>query len=168
MAKTFLSLFIFSGFMLLSGCATAEESKPPVRYPLETVEISIVYHPGRLLPGGYKINIDGNGKASCLTKKGGETLNLQDRNIIELLNDFYRVHFFDLPDTYTVKKQVSLLDDHSVSTFAERLVDISSKQICIKLSSYKKCITIVENRPVEVNRVAEKIKSLFTKHACHS
>ena len=79
--------------MLMAGCTTANEetsrqSSPPARYPLESVKISIHYHPARQLPGGYKINITGNGKGTYITEKGEKTITLQDKTIVELLNGF--------------------------------------------------------------------------------
>ena len=81
--------------------------------------------------------------------------------LITLLNEFYRIHFFELPDTYTVNKQVLLQENGTVATVGRRLPDSSSKQLCVKLADYEKCITVVDDQPAEAAQLVEKIEGMF-------
>ncbi len=151
--------------LMLNGVVVAEASparnEPPRQYPLEQVRISLLHQTSRQLPGGYEITITGDGKAAYVSKEERKALTLQDETLMELLNDFYRIHFFELQDTYTVKKQVSLLDNRLVSTFGHHIVDMGGKRLCIELADYKKCVTIVAGQPPEAERLAAKIRALF-------
>ena len=142
----------------------SEQSNPPTQYRLENINISILHQTSRRIKGGYKINISGTGKVSyILDKKDKTQFNLNKETVVELLNEFYRIHFFELQDTYTLKKEVVLLDGNSISLSIQRLVDISSTLLCIKISAYKKCVRIVGNQPLEANLLVEKIESIVSK-----
>ena len=78
-----------------------------------------------------------------------------------MVNDFYKIHFFELPDTYAIKKQVVLKDNTTVATVVTKQVNASSKKLCIQLRTYKKCIAIVGNQPVEAAELVKKIEGLF-------
>jgi len=149
---------------VMAGDQSSGQSDPPKQYQLEDVRITILHQTGHRLPGGYKISISGDGKGTYVSDKEGEKkLDVKNETLLELLNDFYRIHFFELQDTWTVKKQVALLDDNSIFISPRRLVDVSSKRICIEIENYKKCVTIVENQPVEVGNLIAKIESFGTR-----
>ena len=157
---------LFSTVMMMPNIAIASEkssghSSIPKEYRLEDVKISVLYQTGHRLPGSYRINISA-GKASYVTdRKEKADLIIKDKALVDLLNDFYRIHFFELQDTYTVKRQIALLDDRSISTFPSRLVDMGSKRICIALANYEKCVTIMDEQPIAANQLVNKIEGLF-------
>jgi len=134
---------------------------PPSQYPLVRVEISIRYQPGRGLQGGYEITIQGDGRGYYRANAITTELQISDGTIVELLNDFYRIHFFDLADNYQIKKRVVLRDDNLVATTAMKITDISSKRLCIQLADYQKCVTIVNDQPADPAQLINKIERLF-------
>ena len=62
---------------------------------------------------------------------------------------------------YAVKKQVVLKNNTTVATVVTKQVDVSSKKLCIQLRTYKKCVTIIDNQPVEAAELVTKIEGLF-------
>lgn len=167
-AVTKLTVFgaVLSGLTFLMSCAMAgdqssERFVPPRQYQLEDVAITILHQTSHRIPGSYKISIGGDGQGSYTSGKAGEKkFTLKGETLLELLNDFYRIHFFELKDTWTVKNQVALLDDNSILVSPMRLVDVSSKQICLALADYNKCVTVVGNQPAELSNLISKIESL--------
>ena len=95
------------------------------------------------------------------TAKEKQALTVPNETLLELVNDFYKIHFFELPDTYDVKKQVVLKNNNTVATVVTKQVNVSSKKLCIQLRTYKKCVTIVDNQPVEAAELVKKIEGLF-------
>lgn len=147
----------------VAGSDMSGQSYPPGQYKLEDVSISVRHQTGHRLPGSYEITISGDGKATRTTDQKQRTvLALSKDTRLELLNDFYRIHFFELSDTYTRKRYVGLLDDDVVSTFSSRLVDMNSQRLCIGIADYKKCVTIMDGRPLEASQLVKKIEALFT------
>ena len=154
------ALLMVSGVVL--GQGSSVPSEPPRQYRLEQVGITLLFQTPNRNVANFEIAIQGDGRASYASDKGERReLTLRNEELVELLNEFYRIHFFELQDTYTLKRQVSLLEDGTISTFVHRQVDMGSKRLCIKIADYTKCVTIVANEPPAANELAEKIRSLF-------
>ena len=137
---------------------------PPAQYPLAEVEISILHQTGHGVPGGYEIAIHGDGHGylqNAGVNPAKTELQISNDALLDLLNDFYRIHFFELADNYQVKKQVLLRDNALVATMAMKMADVSSKKLCVQLADYQKCVTIVNGQPAEASQLAAKIEKLF-------
>lgn len=151
--------------MVNQARAVNDRAEPPLHYQLAQVGISILQQTGHGIPGAYEITIDGDGNGSYVLNRAGEITKtgvlIAKENLIELLNDFYQIHFFELADTYAVKKQVILQENAMLATVARKMADVSSQRLCIELADYKKCVTIVDNQPVEAARLIKKIEGLF-------
>ena len=136
----------------------------PTQYPLKEVLISILHQTSRGIPGGYQITISGDGSSSySLNGEAQQALSVDKKILMELVNSFYQIHFFELVDTYSVKKQVVLKDGATVATVAKKMVDISSKRLCIQLADFEKCVTIIDEQPAEAAQLVKKIEALFVK-----
>lgn len=140
-------------------------SVPPLQYPLTQVAISILHQTSRGIPGGYEIAIHGNGNGFYLQNADANPvkieLQISSDTLINLLNNFYLIHFFELADTYQVKKQVVIRDNTLIATTASKMADVSSKRLCIQLADYKKCVTIINGQPAEAAQLITKIEKLF-------
>jgi hypothetical protein len=160
---------LLTGVVLLVNTAIASQvpSQPPLQYQLYQVRFSVLHQTGRGIPGGYAITIDGDGNGAYV-ENGTEEPKVIERKIsqallMELVNSFYEIHFFELQDTYAVKKQVLLKDHSTVATFVTKRVDIASTKLCVQLADYRKCVTIVDGQPVEAAQLAKKINALFER-----
>lgn len=134
----------------------------PAQYPLKKVLITLSSQPGKDNPENYQVAISGNGDSFfSQNNKPKQPLSITSDTVLELLNDFYAIHFFEIADTYTVKKQVMLKDNKIVTTVVKKESDMNSKRICIQLRSYKKCVTVVDNQPLAVAQIVSKIETLL-------
>lgn len=133
----------------------------PTQYPLEKVSITISSQSGKDNSKNYQISINGNGNSFFSQNKEKQPLNITNDTLLELLNDFYAIHFFEVVDTFTVKKQVTLKNNKTVTTLIKKESNTSSKRVCIQLRSYKKCVTIIDNQPSAVDQIANKIETLL-------
>jgi len=164
MIKFAICFVMMLGMSLTSNNLSANPhlSRLPAQYPLKKITISILHQPGAGIPGGYQITLNGDGNSFySQSSKEKQALSIPKETLLELVNDFYKIHFFELPDTYAVKKQVVLKDNTTVATVVTKQVDVSSKKLCIQLRTYKKCVTIVDNQPVEAAELVKKIEGLF-------
>lgn len=135
----------------------------PLTYLLKEVTISILHQTSHGIQGGYQTTLSGDGNS--FFSRNGETqqpLTIVNKDLLELVNGFYQIHFFELADTYSVKKQVLLKDDGTVATVATKLLDTANHKVCIQLADYQKCVTVINNQPAEVTHLIKKIESLFT------
>jgi hypothetical protein len=134
----------------------------PAQYPLKKVLITLSSQPGKDNSENYQVAISGNGDSFfSQNNKPKQPLSITSDTVLELLNDFYAIHFFEIADTYTVKKQVMLKDNKIVTTVVKKESDMNSKRICIQLRSYKKCVTVVDNQPLAVAQIVSKIETLL-------
>lgn len=169
MFKTTLLVSVFSGVIMMANHVMAGEGSPerselPATYQLEDVRISVLHQTGHRLPGSYTIQIRGDGQATQeIDQQATTELTLPDETLVDLLKDFYRIHFFELQDTYTIKKQIALLEDRSIVTSGYRLVDMSSQRLCLAIGGYEKCVTIMDEQPLAASQLVKKIEALFTK-----
>lgn len=159
---------LFGGVLmaLISICnhARAEDSAPPTQYPLSEVVISIRQQTLRGI-AGYEIGIGGDGNGYYRQNSGANPTTIERRFsnslLIELLNDFYRIHFFELADSYQLTKQVVLRDDGTVATTALKMADAGGKTLCVQLADYRKCVTIFNDQPPLAAQLIAKIEHLF-------
>jgi hypothetical protein len=71
------------------------------------------------------------------------------------------VHFFEISDTFNVTKKVVLKDNQTVTTIVNKEPAIESKKICVQLRAYKKCLSVIDNQPLGVSQIVNKIESLI-------
>jgi hypothetical protein len=134
----------------------------PAQYPLKKVLITLSSQSGKDNPENYQVAISGNGDSFfSQNNKPKQPLSITSDKVLELLNDFYAIHFFEIADTFTVKKQVMLKDNKIVTTVVKKESDMNSKRICIQLRSYKKCVRVVDNQPLAVAQIVSKIETLL-------
>jgi hypothetical protein len=144
-----------------------QPTEPPPQYQLSEVTISVLHQTGHGIPGGYELTIAGDGSGSHRQIKDDKPIEtntqLSSEQLMELINRFYQIHFFDLADSYIVKTEVILKDKATIATIATKMADSGSTMLCIQLADYKKCVTIVGNRPGEVSDLVKTIESLLIK-----
>jgi hypothetical protein len=134
----------------------------PAQYPLKKVLITLSSQSGKDNPENYQVAISGNGDSFfSQNNEPKQPLSITSDKVLELLNDFYAIHFFEIADTFTVKKQVMLKDNKIVTTVVKKESDMNSKRICIQLRSYKKCVRVVDNQPLAVAQIVSKIETLL-------
>jgi hypothetical protein len=147
--------------------APSQPEKPPLQYQLSEVTISVLHQTGHGMPGGYELTIKGSGSVSHLQTKDDKpietNLQLSTEQLMELINRFYQIHFFELADTYSVTKEVVLKDKSTVATIATKMADSGSTRLCIQLADYKKCVTIVNNRPEGAADIVKTIEDSLLK-----
>ncbi|MEQ1619984.1 MAG: hypothetical protein ABL919_01165 [Methylococcales bacterium] len=161
MNKFAISFLCMLGMIIISNDLLANPPLPS-QYPLNKIKISILHKTPPGIPGGYQITINGSGNSFYIQdSQEKQALNVSKETLLELVNDFYTIHFFELPDTYAVKKQVILKNNATLATVVTKLTKQSNKMMCIQLRSFKKCLTIVDNQPNEAAQLVNKIEGLF-------
>jgi hypothetical protein len=142
-------------------------AKPPLQYQLSEVTISVLHQTGHGIPGGYELTIRGDGSGSLHQIKNDKPIEtntlLSTEQLMELINRFYQIHFFELTDSYTEKYMVILKDKSTVATIATKMADSGSTRLCIQLADYKKCVTIVNNRPEGAADIVKTMGDLLLK-----
>jgi hypothetical protein len=148
-----------------NAMANSDQTGPPSRYPLAQVSISVLRQAGRGTAEDYRITIGGDGSGTCVRSKDGRSVQTDIRrskeDLIALLNDFYAIRFFELPDNYSVNKRVLLRDNTIVATVARKRLDMGTTRACVQLGDYKKCVTIVGDEPADAAQLVKTIEALF-------
>ncbi len=71
------------------------------------------------------------------------------------------MYFFETSDTFSVKKKVVLKDSQTVTTIINKEPAIDSKKVCVQLRAYKKCLSVIDNQPLGVSQIVNKIEALI-------
>lgn len=160
--KINLSLFsiLIGVFFSSTVAAKPYSSILPTQFPLKKIQITVSSQSNKENAERYLISLNGNGN-SYFIKNNQQPLNVTNDTLIELLNDFYAVHFFEISDTFNVKKKVVLKDSQTVTTIVNKEPAIDSKKVCVQLRAYKKCVSVIDNQPLGVSQIVNKIETLI-------
>ncbi len=160
-----INLLLFSVFIGAFFCGTVV-AKPyssvlPTQFPLKKIQITVSNQSNKENVEKYKITLNGNGNSYLIKNNQQQPLNVTIDTLIELLNDFYAVHFFEISDTFNVKKKVVLKDSQTVTTMVNKEPTTESKKVCVQLRAYKKCLSVIDNQPLAASQIVNKIETLF-------
>ena len=149
--------------VFFSNAVTAKpySSVLPTQFPIKKVILTVSSQPNNKNTMGDHISLNGNGNSFFSKNNEKQPLNVTNDTLIELLNDFYTVHFFEISDTFHVKKKVVLKDNETVTTIVNKDSVIDSKKVCVQLRSYKKCLSVIDNQPLGVSQIVNKIEALI-------
>lgn len=135
-----------------------ESAGPPRTYRLDEVSIQLTRQYGHGLPL-QRVSLAGAGQATL--ERDGQRLpfHYPAKDLLALLNEAYRIRFFDLPASYTTRYSVFLKDDGTVGTSALRMQDTLSTSLCLTVAGYEKCIIFGNHGPRELEELANRIYS---------
>lgn len=133
----------------------------PTQFPIKKVLITVSSQTGNKNTESYRISLNGNGNSYFSKNNEKQAIKVSNDTLIELLNDFYAVHFFEISDTFNVKKRVVIKDNQTVTTIVNKEPAIESKKICVQLRAYKKCLSVIDNQPLGVSQIINKIETLI-------
>lgn len=159
-----LTTALLIGVSCLTGsCSMATERNPgaggpPLAYRLDEVSIHLTRQPGHGFPI-RRVSLSGTGSATLERDKQNLPFRYESRELLALLNEFYRVRFFDLPTNYRARYSVFLKDDGTVGTEVLKMSDASSTSICFAVPSYEKCVTYSTEGPAELEKLAQRVFS---------
>lgn len=132
---------------------------PPLAYRIDEVTLRLTHRPGNSAFPIRRISLSGNGSASL--ERDGQFVQFPyaTKDLLVLLNELYRIRFFDLPAKYTARYSIFLKDDGTVGTSALRMTDAGSTSICFAVAEYEKCVTYGRDGPLELEHFAKQVFS---------
>lgn len=136
-----------------------ESGGPPLTYRIDDVHIRLTRHPGNAAFPVQRVSLSGSGSATL--ERDGKIMpfTYQVTKLLALMNEFYRIHFFDMPDDYTNRYSVFLKDGGTVEMAALHLLDAGGMRICFTAASYEKCVNYGDEGPSELEDIARRIFS---------
>lgn len=160
--KINLVLFVALVSVLLSANVLAKPSSTvlPTQFSLSHVLITVSSYSNIQDAENYSISLNGNGESSLSKNIEKRMLNVSNETLVELLNDFYQVHFFEIPDKFQIKKRLVLKENKILTTVLSKESAAERKEVCVKLRTYKKCVSVIDNQPLSVAQIVKKIEAL--------
>ena len=136
-----------------------ESGSPPLTYRIDDVRIRLTRHPGNAAFPVQRVSLSGSGSATL--ERDGKIMpfTYQVKKLLALMNEFYRIRFFEMPDDYTNRYSVFLKDGGTVETAALHLLDAGGTWICFTVASYEKCVSHGDDGPSELEDIARQIFS---------
>ena len=130
---------------------------PPLTYRLDQVTVRVTRPPGGSASKTRQVSLFGTGNATL--ERDGRSLPFRyaSKDLVALLNELYRIHFFELPANYTGQYSVFLKDDGTVVTQALRMSDTPGTSVCFAVADYKKCVNYGTEGPRELADLAQRL-----------
>jgi hypothetical protein len=154
----FLSLALFFTNDSIAMDASLKAG-PPLSYKIEQVRVSLTRRPGSPSFPILRLIFSGSGNAILERDGGSVPLSYSHNDLLDVLNELYKIRFFELPENYTTEYSVFLDNNDTVQTTALRLSDFESTTVCFAVPNYKKCVTYSHKGPVELE---DLVKRLFS------
>lgn len=134
----------------------------PAQYRLKNILISVSSQSSSDLSKNYQVSINGNGNSFYIkNNQEKQALTVANETLLELVNDFYTIHFFELKDSYGIKKEVKFKKSDILTTVISNHSLENSKKLCIQLRTFKKCLSTFNDQPVGAVHLIQKIEDLF-------
>lgn len=130
---------------------------PPLAYRIDEVTLRLTRHPGNFAFPIRRVSLSGTGSASLESDGQSVQFPYATKDLLVLLNELYRIRFFDLPEKYTTRYSIFLKDDGIVGTSALRMTDAGSTSICFLVAEYEKCVIYGRDGPFELENIAKRI-----------
>lgn len=162
MKNNLLLFTIFLG-IIFSNNVLAKPYSPvlPTQFPLKKIQITVSSQSNNKNAEFYNISLNGDGNSFFIKNNEKQPIKVANDTLIDLLNDFYAVHFFETSDTFHIKKKVVLKDSETLTTIVNKESVTDSKKVCVQLRAYKKCISVVDNQPLGISQIVNKIEALI-------
>lgn len=150
------------GMCLTGACAMPAQKSlgvggPPLTYRIEDVNVKLTRQPGSAAFPIRRVHLSGTGSATL--ERDGQTLSFRyaSRDLLNLMNAFYKIRFFDLPTNTTARHSVFLKEDGSVVTSSLRMLDAASTRVCFSVATYEKCVTYASEPPRELDELVQRV-----------
>lgn len=130
---------------------------PPLAYPVQQINLHLTRQPGNPAFPVQRVSLSGKGTATF--ERGDELLQVaySTGELVTLLNELYRIRFFELPSQYTTRHSVFLKDDGTVATSVVRMMDAGGTRICFTVTGYEKCVTYGRNGPNDLENIVNRV-----------
>ena len=150
-------ILFFAGSASMAGERTLRPEGPPPAYPIQEVNLHLTRQPGNAAFPVRRISLSGKGSATF--ERGEEFLQVSYSTsaLVALLNELYRIRFFELPSQYTARYSVFLKDDGMISTSVLRMMDAGSTRICFAVTGYEKCVTYGRDGPYDLENIVNRV-----------
>lgn len=130
---------------------------PPPHYRLDEVRITLQHQPGRGPFPLQRLTLPGNGNATLERAGTRHSFQYGSGAMMRLLNELYRMRFFDLPEDCTARPSVFLKDDGTVATSTLKLADAPSTKVCFATGGYRKCVTYAQGNLAELDQIVQRV-----------
>lgn len=143
----------------MSTKPSVETGKLPQSYRLNEVSVRVTLQPGRGNFPVRRVSLLGTGAATLEQNGQKQPFPYASRDLLALLNELYKIRFFELPTNYTTRHSVFLKEEGLIGTNLLRMSDESSTSVCFSTAAYEKCVTYSTEGPDELDRIATRIFS---------
>ena len=145
------------GSSLMAAELDPDNGIPPKTYRLDEVSVRLTRHPGRPNFPVRRLSLSGKGTATLERDKQSQSFQYPTKELMALLNDLYRIRFFDMPKDLTTRYSAFYKDDGTVATSMLRLSDAPSTSVCFAVAAYEKCVTYTTDGPYELEKLTQRL-----------
>lgn len=152
---------MFCGLALIAAVSMANGAKPkgawpPFEYRLAEARVRVQWRPAHGLPR-QTLSLAGTGRASFTRGDRVLPFTFTESEFLGVVNELYKLRFFDLAERLRPPRSVFLKDDGSVGTQAPSMHDALTTTVCFGLPQFTKCVAYEADPPVELDRLVQRL-----------
>lgn len=136
------------------------DSSPPKEYHLSDCSIQAIRYSGGPSRSVTRVTLYGTGNATIDTDNTASTIHFSPTEFVQILNELYRIKFFEIPSDYINQHSVSLSNGGTIRTRSIRLMDTDRIEIRCNIGEYKKSVLFSNHTPTDLVKVATRILQL--------
>ena len=132
---------------------TEHHAGPPAQYRIDDVTVRVLRQPGMRKVPLQRVTLPGSGDATLERDGAVLPFSYPQQKLLGVLDELYRIRFFEMPVSYTPRRSAVLRDDGTVLMQVQRMHDAPSTSVCVAIGSFEKCVTYGADAPVELKAV---------------
>ncbi len=140
----------------MSAERTLGPGGPPLAYQLDEVSVRVQRQFGHGRPTQL-ISLIGKGSATLERGAHKQVFDYPAKDLLAVLNELYKIQFFEMPATMRPKYSVFLKNDGSIGTQASHMSDAGSTKFCFTLPGYEKCVSYGADGPRELEDLVRRL-----------
>ncbi len=154
-------LVAFSSWCLAAGDAAQQDqamtAAAPSRFRADELGLRLSRQNGNAAYAPRVVSLPGTGDATLEADGRKLPFRFESRDRVALLNELYRIRFFDLPTQYSTRPSARLSDDGSVDTIRRQLSDANVNSVCVSIAAFERCVHYGSEAPLELDRLAQRV-----------
>jgi hypothetical protein len=148
---------------LLVGSIPPHADQSHLATPLTEVEMGLQRSACKGECPVYEVTLDGNGHVLFVGHAnvrviGEREYEIPKEHMLSLLNEFLRVRFFELRDTYR-RRHFAEIEDDSILEFSEVVSDLAEVSLSLRIGGRQKTVRATFNFPDDLKALTRKFES---------
>jgi len=145
---------------LATACSAAPpgpDASLPASFRIEDLRISLSRQNGNAAYAPRVVTLNGVAAASLMRDGKSVPFPFPAADRLALLNELFKIRFFDLPSQYSTRAVAQLMGNGSVGLQELHLSNANVNSVCVAVAGFEKCVRYGTEAPMELDLLAKRV-----------